>query len=233
MENLSIYNKLSITPPEARKEIAAGRLKGFTDINPMWRIKCLTENFGACGFGWKYVITSKRLEQGCKGQVSAFVDIDLFVKINDVWSEAIQGTGGSSFITEEKNGLYQSDECYKMALTDAISVACKALGMSADIYYQKDRSKYTEDPENTPPPPNPPKAPSPPKLPTLIVATKEYNGCVAAMSILNDKTGKNYSIDDFRMKYEISDDVAKLLIEDHHFQTNPVNVPDSQEQNAN
>lgn len=225
MENLSIYNKLSITPPEARKEIAAGRLKGFTDINPMWRIKCLTENFGACGFGWKYVITSKRLEQGCKGQVSAFVDIDLFVKINDVWSEAIQGTGGSSFITEEKNGLYQSDECYKMALTDAISVACKALGMSADIYYQKDRSKYTV-PEN--PQPAPPKAPTPTKLPTLIVATKEYNGCVSAMSILNDKTGKNYSIDDFKMKYEITEDVAKLLIEDHHFQTNPVGLSDPQ-----
>lgn len=150
MENLSIYNKLSVTPPEARKEIGAGRLKGFTDINPMWRIKCLTENFGVCGFGWKYIITDKRLEQGCKGQVSAFVDIDLFVKIDDVWSDAIQGTGGSSFITEETKGLYQSDECYKMALTDAISVACKALGMSADIYYQKDRSKYTIDPETPP-----------------------------------------------------------------------------------
>jgi hypothetical protein len=31
-----------------------------------------------------------------------------------------------------------------MALTDAISVACKALGMSADIYFNKDRSKYDE-----------------------------------------------------------------------------------------
>ena len=84
MENLSIYNKLSVTPPEARKEIVAGRLKGFTDINPMWRIKCLTENFGVCGFGRKYVITDKRLDQGCKGQVSAFVDINLFVTMVEV-----------------------------------------------------------------------------------------------------------------------------------------------------
>lgn len=145
--NLEIYEKLCITPKEARKEIQAGRLKGMTDINPMWRIKSLTETFGVCGFGWKYVITSKRLETGCKGQISAFVDIDLFVKIDDKWSEAIQGTGGASFVTDEKNGLYQSDECFKMALTDAIGIACKALGMSADIYFNKDYSKYSQPKE--------------------------------------------------------------------------------------
>lgn len=150
MENLKIYNLLSVTPQEARKEIQAGRLKGMTDINPMWRFKKLTETFGMCGIGWKYVITSKRLEQGCKGQISAFVDIDLFVKVGPEWSEAIQGTGGASFVTEEKNGLYQSDECFKMALTDAIGIACKALGMSADIYFAKGYSKYTQ-PQNEQP----------------------------------------------------------------------------------
>lgn len=143
MTNLSIYDKLKTTPQEAIKTIGAGRLSGMSDINPMWRIKMLTESFGPCGFGWKYVITSKRLETGCKDQISAFIDIDLFVKVNDVWSDAIPGMGGSSFVTLEKNGLYQSDECFKMALTDAIGVACKALGMSADIYFSKDKTKYT------------------------------------------------------------------------------------------
>lgn len=144
MENLKHYNLFATTPPEARKEIQAGRLKGMTDINPMWRIKKLTEVFGMCGIGWKYVITSKRLEIGCKGQISAFVDIDLFVKVGAIWSDAIQGTGGASFVTEESKGLYQSDECFKMALTDALGIACKALGMSADIYFAKDRTKYNE-----------------------------------------------------------------------------------------
>lgn len=59
IDNLKIYNLLATTPNEARKEIGAGRLKGMTDINPMWRIKKLTETFGMCGVGWKYVITSK------------------------------------------------------------------------------------------------------------------------------------------------------------------------------
>lgn len=30
-----------------------------------------------------------------------------------------------------------------MALTDAISVACKALGFGADVYWAKDATKYT------------------------------------------------------------------------------------------
>jgi len=91
------YSLFSKTPPEARKEIQAGRLKGMTDINPMWRIKRLTEVWGMCGIGWKYVITNKQLEEGCKGQISAFVDIDLFVKVDGAWSDAIQGTGGGIF----------------------------------------------------------------------------------------------------------------------------------------
>lgn len=66
--------------------------------------------------------------------------------------------------------------------------------------------------------------------PALVVATKEYNGCVSAMSLINEKTGKNWTISDFRIKYEISADVEKLLIEDHNFKTNQ--APDSQEQNA-
>lgn len=142
MENLAIYNAVRSVPDCAKRRIEAGRLKGKTDINPMWRIKALTETFGPCGFGWKYVITDKRLEQGANGEIAAFLDIDLFVKADGVWSDAIPGTGGSAFVAKEKNGPYTSDECFKMALTDAISVACKALGFGADVYWEADRSKY-------------------------------------------------------------------------------------------
>lgn len=148
MNNFEIYNKVRVVPKEAQKTIGGGRLKGMTDINPMWRIKALTEQFGPCGIGWKYVIKSKQLEEGANGEIAAFMDIDLYIKHNGEWSEAIPGTGGSMFITKEKNGHYTSDECYKMALTDAISVACKALGFGADVYWSGDRSKYdTRDDE--------------------------------------------------------------------------------------
>lgn len=151
MENLELYNKLRTPPKEALREIAAGRLKGKTDINPMWRIKALTETFGPCGIGWKYVIMDKRLETTEVGETAAFVDIDLFFKWEGEWSDAIPGTGGNMFVAKEKNGPYVDDECYKKALTDAISVAAKALGVGGDVYWQKDPTKYTGRPEQDSP----------------------------------------------------------------------------------
>lgn len=150
MGNLDIYNVVRSAPPEALKKITAGRLQGMTDINPMWRIKILTELFGACGFGWKYEIKRQWLETGANGEISAFCNIDLYVKDKEQWSEAIPGTGGSSFVANERKGAYTSDECYKKALTDAISVACKALGIAADVYWDQDTTKYQTTPENSP-----------------------------------------------------------------------------------
>ena len=137
MGNMDIYNKVREVPPEAQKKITAGRLKGFTDINPMWRIKVLTEMFGPAGIGWYYEIIDKRVEDGAAGEKVAVVDINLYIKHEGEWSKPIQGTGGSMLVAKEKNGLYTSDECFKMALTDAISVACKSLGVGADVYYEK------------------------------------------------------------------------------------------------
>ena len=51
-DNMRIYNAVRAVPEEAKRAITAGRLKGKTDINPMWRIKALTELFGPCGDGW-------------------------------------------------------------------------------------------------------------------------------------------------------------------------------------
>lgn len=144
MENMDIYNAVRNVPDSAKKTISAGRLKGMTDINPMWRIQVLTERFGPCGIGWKYTITDKRLETGADGVVVAFVDIGLFYKVDGEWSEAVPGTGGSSLVAKERNGLYTSDECFKMALTDALSVACKALGVGADVYWAAGRTKYNQ-----------------------------------------------------------------------------------------
>lgn len=143
MDNMELFRQFEKTADEAKKPIEAGRLKGFTDINPMWRFKRLTEVFGPVGIGWKFVITDKQIIPGADGVVSAFVDILLYYKWKGEWSEGIPGTGGSAFVASEKKGLYTSDECFKMALSDAIGTACKALGMSADIYFSKDRSKYS------------------------------------------------------------------------------------------
>lgn len=140
--NMSLFEKFRNTPEEAKRPIRGGRLKGFTDINPMWRFKRLTEVFGPCGIGWKYEIVDQRIISGHGNEIAAFVDILLYYKKDGEWSAGIPGVGGSSFVTSEKSGVHTSDECFKMALTDAIGTACKALGMSADVHFEKDRTKY-------------------------------------------------------------------------------------------
>ena len=144
-KNMEIYEAVRSVPKEAKKPISGGRLKGMTDINPMWRIKTLTEQFGPCGFGWHADLVERWTEK-VEGttEIAAFVKIELFVKQGNEWSKGIVGIGGSMLSTNERNGLYVNDECFKMAYTDAISSACKQLGVGADVYWEKDTTKYND-----------------------------------------------------------------------------------------
>jgi hypothetical protein len=55
------------------------------------------------------------------------------------------------YIAKEKSGLRTNDEAPKMAVTDALSVACKMLGVGADIYRGRWSGRgYREDPEDQP-----------------------------------------------------------------------------------
>lgn len=159
--NMIFYDYGRSVPEVAMKPIKAGRLKGMSDINPMWRIKTLTEMFGPCGIGWWYEIIDKRLEHDpISRQTAAFVEIKLFYIDPESGKEShgIPGLGGASFVAQEHNGAYMSDECEKMALTDAISVAAKALGIAADVYFAKDRTKY-DTPQPKEPEASKPEAP--------------------------------------------------------------------------
>ena len=141
MDNMQIYNASRAVPEEAQKSFNNGSFSG-TDINPMWRIKKLTELFGPCGIGWYYEVISERCEEH-HDMTMAIVDLNLYVKQDGEWSKPIYGTGGNTLVKSTSKGVKSSDEGYKMALTDALSVACKALGIGADIYFAKDKTKYT------------------------------------------------------------------------------------------
>ena len=135
-DNLMIYEAGRAVPPEAQKSFSNGSFSG-TDINPMWRIKKLTEIFGPAGIGWYTEVLSERAETYGE-TVMAIVDINLYVKVADEWSKPIYGTGGNQLVQVTKSGAKPSDEGYKKAYTDALSIACKALGIGADIWYSKD-----------------------------------------------------------------------------------------------
>lgn len=197
MENLEFYNRVRAVPDNAKKKISGGRLKNMTDINPMWRIKTLTEVFGPVGLGWKIQIVRTWLDAGEKGEIVANAEILLFVKyagLDGEWSEGIPGIGGSKIVAQESNGLYTSDECYKMAVTDAISVACKLIGIGADVYWDKDTTKYTISEEEPPSAPSAPVSPAEPsvtcdKCGREIKAIKKKDGTVVLAGIAKEKCG--------------------------------------------
>ena len=125
-------------------------MKGKSNINPQWRLEKLTELFGPAGIGWKVEQVSRWTETTGQGEVAVFCEVNLYVKQDGQWSAPVFGQGGNMLMrcaTEWVNGqpvqsVHIDDEAYKKAYTDAISVACKALGFGADVYYREDETKY-------------------------------------------------------------------------------------------
>ena len=156
MNNLDWYNSWAEVPKNAQKSFDNGNFKG-TDINTMWRIKVLTEKFGACGIGWYYNIKrlwSESPESGVdqNGERLSFAEIELFVKDNGEWSKPIAGIGGNKMLAYIKSKDYykSSDEAYKMAMTDALGNACRNLGIGANVYWENDKTKYTDEQDKEP-----------------------------------------------------------------------------------
>ena len=146
--NLENYEKLRTVPKEAQKQFNNGKFSG-TDINPMWRIKKMTEVFGMCGIGWYVEVVNREMIKADNGEQSAFVSVNLYIKDekSGEWSKPIYGEGGNSYEKVTRNGISVSDEAFKMAYTDAIGSACKMIGMGADVYWNEDRTKYSSKEE--------------------------------------------------------------------------------------
>jgi hypothetical protein len=137
MQNKEIWDKLKTPPQDALRTIKAGRLKGMSDISPQWRYEIMTDVFGPCGIGWSVNIERLWTEQGFGGQVLVFAHVSVTYKNGDEWSQPVHGVGGSFLVKLEKKGPYASDECYKMAITDATGTALKMIGVAADVYAGK------------------------------------------------------------------------------------------------
>lgn len=184
LKGIDIYNSLKSVPKEYLKTITGGRLKGMSDIKPQWRLLKLTEQFGLCGFGWKICDLTFEYKNASAEQVICICHLNLHVNVNNKWSDAIPGVGGSSFIVKEKEGLYTSDEAEKMAYTDAISVACKMIGVAGDVYMGHG-GKYDKE--------------------ELTIEHPNYLRVV-------DHLKKGGKIEDIKVKYSVSKEVEVALI---------------------
>ena len=143
-DNLHIYKQVSSVPEDAQKPFESSWGKKLTEINGMWRIQKLTELFGPCGEGWFTEVTRQERVDFPNGEVCVFTDINLYLKDTKTgrWTKPIRGTGGNRLVLKNADGLFIDDEAYKKAYTDALGIACKALGFGADIYWGRNDSKY-------------------------------------------------------------------------------------------
>ena len=145
MSNMRYWDAVKQPPASALKEIKGGRLSGMTDIKPQWRYQAMTEVYGPVGDGWKFEIVKLWSDPVAEGAIMAHALVNVYVKYGAEWSAPVPGIGGSMLVDMESKGLHNNDEGYKMAVTDALSVALKMFGVAADVYLGNyNGSKYAD-----------------------------------------------------------------------------------------
>lgn len=149
---LATWNALATTDKNYTKDFK--RSGGFsgTDINPMWRIRRMTEQFGPIGVGWGYEV--KRTWREDFGSTPyVFAEIQMWYYQN----EAEENPAYTGVQIGGTDASRTADEAYKMAITDGLGKCMAQLGLGADVYLGEFDSKYSRDngsrPQNTKSPP--------------------------------------------------------------------------------
>lgn len=194
-ENLSIWNALKRPPKDALKTISFGALKGKSDIDPMWRVKTMTKQFGPCGIGWKFEIKRVWNEPAPNDQVFSFAEVLIYIRDGEGWSDPIPGIGGNMLVQLAKGNPKENDEGYKMAVTDALGTAMKMIGVAADIYMgQFENGRYRDEEDE-------------PEKPELTPKSKNWVNAVEAYK-------RDGNFENILKHVTLSDENKKKMIED-------------------
>lgn len=125
---MTIFDKVRSVPKEHITTIEGGALRGLSNINPMWRIECLTQIFGACGDGWVIDVEDVRNDVYSTGVMVTILLSLRYKKEDGDYSEKLYGYG-SQFMQKP------DDSVFKKAFTDAFGSCTKLLGFAADVFY--------------------------------------------------------------------------------------------------
>lgn len=153
--NLGIWNAVCATDPNYTKAFnRSGGFKG-TAINHTYQQRRATELFGAKGIGWGTHVLDEKYAEGAPivhpqhgvigREVVHVVRIELWYEHGDKRG-SVQAYGQTTFVGQNRNGVFTDEEAPKKSLTDAESKALASLGFSADVHLGLfDDSKYVND----------------------------------------------------------------------------------------
>lgn len=140
-DNLAIWNALGKTDPKHTKPFSrAGGFKG-TALKPIWIVRQLTDQFGPVGQGWGMDRPQFQVVEA-GGETLVYCTVACWAGTPD---NCFYGVGGDKVSTKRQSGIFNDDEAFKKAFTDAVGNAFKFLGVGADIHMgQFDDSKYVQ-----------------------------------------------------------------------------------------
>lgn len=150
-DNLALWSVLEKTSPSATKAFSRGGGFKGTAINGTYILKRLTETFGPCGKGWRFVLEDERIEIGhtLKNADHAKVHIirgHLEYRDEGEWLSTSPQFGQTMLVDENKYGTFTDEEAPKKSITDCIAKCAVQLGIGADIHLGLyDDNKYVNE----------------------------------------------------------------------------------------
>lgn len=138
--NLYLWDAVEKSDPRYLKKVSFGS-RSFTAIDPMYQIRCATEQFGPVGQGWGWINRTSFIDLS-NGDKAVVADVQ-------VWhGELINAfgpfTGCRKFFDATKGRL--AEDAPKMAITDGLTKALSHLGFNSDVFLGKmDGNKYAAD----------------------------------------------------------------------------------------
>ncbi len=139
MGHMDIWSALEKTDPNYTKTFKRGGGFSGTAINGTYIVRRLTETFGPCGKGWRFVIEDERIEDGhtlAKGDKARvhIVRGHLAYMMEGTWYETSPQFGQTMLVSQNKHGVFTDEEAPKKSITDCISKCAVLLGIGADIH---------------------------------------------------------------------------------------------------
>ena len=140
--NLDLWNAVEASVPKYLKKVSFGS-RSFTAIDPMYQVRCATEQFGPVGDGWGWH-NETQVVNVSNGDSAVLAHVS-------IWHGSPANvfgpfTGCRKFFDSAKGRM--AEDAPKMAITDGLTKALSHLGFNSDVFLGKmDGNKYAAPPE--------------------------------------------------------------------------------------